>query len=50
MKVVVHHGVVWVYEVSGGWFRHLKGFPEALTKKGEPDPDHESVRKYMEKN
>lgn len=29
MKVVVHNGVVWAYRISGGWYTHLRAFPEA---------------------
>lgn len=47
-EVVVHCGVVWAYQVTHcGWFRYIKAFPEAVTKKGEPDLQHESVKRYL---
>lgn len=54
MKVEVHLGIVWAYKIAGGWFIHLKAFPEAVKKikkkpKDEyvPDVDHATVLKYV---
>jgi hypothetical protein len=50
VNVVVHLGVVWAYHVTGGWFRRLKAFPDAVDRKGEPDTGHPSVLKYVKDN
>ena len=52
MNVVVHLGVVWVYRMTRNneWFRNIRAFPEALDKRGEPDPNHASVLKYVKEN
>jgi hypothetical protein len=35
---------------SGGWFRNVRAFPEAIDKRGDPQTDHPSVLKYLKEN
>lgn len=55
--IVVHNGIVWAYQIKGGWFWYIKGFPEAIKKIGKgdkaqyvPDPEHPTVLAYEKKN
>lgn len=47
MAVRIHLGVVWVVIMGSGWFRHIKAFPQAVDKAGEPKLDHADVIKYL---
>jgi hypothetical protein len=47
---IIWHGVVFVVQIKNGWYYHLKGFPEAVTKKGEPQLDHAIVLQYIKNN
>lgn len=52
MKIVVHAGMVWAYQIASGWFLHLRAFPMAMKKIGDdivPDMEHASVLTYVEK-
>lgn len=52
MRIVVHLGVVWCYQISGGWYTHLRPFPMAMKKDKDdyvPDINHASVLEYLKK-
>lgn len=48
--VIVHLGVVWVLKMNNGWFSHIKAFPEAIDKKGEPQIEHPVILKYVKEH
>ena len=54
MRVVVHAGMVWVYRIAGGWYTHLRCFPEAIKRASKdeyvPDLEHASVVKFVKEN
>jgi len=43
----VHLGIVWYVDMRDGWFTHIKAFPTAVDKKGEPMLEHPDVLKYI---
>ncbi len=61
--IVVHNGIVWAYQIKGGWYWYIKGFPEAFKaiqdpkypndKKKKlyiPNPEDPTVLAYEKKN
>jgi hypothetical protein len=54
MNIQIKNGIVWVWRIHGGWYTHLKAFPEAVKKVSkdnyEPDTSHPSVLKYIKEN